>query len=114
MMTVDFINPEFFSYDSTPSVLRGIEGNPVIHILDASPWFLDSHERQHDGGIDTKIFMDFLSALRGVLAYLFLLEQWGFRLYIPNGCHGFTADKSDLLAFTVVLPDIHFVDMPFL
>ena len=24
------------------------------------------------------------------------------------------ADKSDLLAFTVVLPDIHFVDMPFL
>ena len=93
MMTMGFINPEFLSCDSAPPILCSIEGNPVVHILNASARFLDSHERQHDGGIDTKIFVDFRSALRSVFAYLFLLKQWGFRLEIPNGSNGFTADN---------------------
>ena len=56
--------------------------------------------------------MDFYSALWGKFAYLFLLEQRGFGLDISNRCYGFAADKANLFAIAVVLPDIYLIDLP--
>ena len=97
MVTMDFINPQFFARNCALTVLRRIEGDSVIHVYNTPARLLDTHQHEHDRCVDFQVLVDFLSALRGIFAYLFLLEYWRLCFDIPDRDNGFTAYESNLL-----------------
>ena len=112
VVTVYFIKPKLFSCHSTAPVLCGVKRNPVVHVLNTSSWLFYTHQRKHNRCVNAKVFVNFCSTLRCVFTNLFLLEQWGFGLNISDRCYGFTADKANLFAITVILADIDLIDLP--
>lgn len=112
VVTVYFIKPKLFPCHSATPVLCSIKGNPVIHVLNTSSWLFNTHQRKYNRSVDAKVFVNFRSTLRCVFTNLFLLEQWGFGLNISDRCYGFTADKANLFAITVILADIGLIDLP--
>lgn len=85
VVAMDFIKPQFFSCNRTSPILRRIERNSVIHILDASACFFHTHQRKHDCSVDTKIL--WISALPSsvYLHTFFFLYKGVFVWIYPTG-----------------------------